>query len=198
MALVPTTELDAVNTMLSTIGEAPTNSLQGGSVDVGTARNILTSVSREVQSLGWHFNTEKDFRLLPDADTRQINLPANTLRVDTVGQDLLTDVVQRGTKLYDRLRHTYLFDAAITTDIVVFLAFDELPEAARRYITIRAARIFQESMVGSETLSAFTRRDEAIALAALKKAEAKTGDFNMLRGSRSVSRILDRSPVRSR
>ena len=41
--ITPTTELQAVNTMLSVIGEAPVNSITGTTtVDVSVAKNILT------------------------------------------------------------------------------------------------------------------------------------------------------------
>mgnify|MGYP001400660828 CR=1 FL=1 len=60
MALTATTKLEAVNLMLSTIGEAPVNSLTSGLVDAELAETILASVSKAVQSEGWNFNTEKN------------------------------------------------------------------------------------------------------------------------------------------
>lgn len=57
--LVATTELEAVNAMLASIGEAPVASLTGVTdTDVVTAISILRNTAREVQSLGWRFNTE--------------------------------------------------------------------------------------------------------------------------------------------
>ena len=56
--ITPTTELQAVNTMLSTIGEAPVNSITGTTtVDVSVAKNILDETSMSIQSQGWNFNT---------------------------------------------------------------------------------------------------------------------------------------------
>ena len=50
--ITPTTELQSVNTMLSTIGEAPVNSITGTTtVDVSTAINILNETSMSIQSL---------------------------------------------------------------------------------------------------------------------------------------------------
>ena len=49
-----TTELEAVNTILSTIGEAPLNTLTGSlPVDGTTAKNVLSEINREVQSAEW-------------------------------------------------------------------------------------------------------------------------------------------------
>lgn len=59
-----TTELEAVNTILSTIGEAPLNTLTGSlPVDGTIAKNVLSEVAREVQSQGWHFNTHNKVTL---------------------------------------------------------------------------------------------------------------------------------------
>ena len=44
--------------ILSTIGEAPLNTLTGSlPVDGTTAKNVLSEINREVQSAGWHFNS---------------------------------------------------------------------------------------------------------------------------------------------
>ena len=47
--MATTTQLDAVNTMLSAIGEAPVNSLSSGLVEAEIAETILNTVDREVQ-----------------------------------------------------------------------------------------------------------------------------------------------------
>ena len=66
-----TTELEAVNTILSTIGEAPLSTLTGSlPVDGTTAKNILNEISREVQSAGWHFNTQYKVDLTRDTDNK--------------------------------------------------------------------------------------------------------------------------------
>ena len=156
--LTPTSELEAINTILSVIGESPISSLSEVSsvADAVTAQSILSEVSRQVQTKGWHFNTEKDFELTPDTYNKEILVPTNALRVDSMGDDREMDVVQRGNKLYDRKKHTFQFDKSIKCDLVVLLPFDQLPQAARHYITIKAARIFQSRTVGSEALYQFT------------------------------------------
>jgi len=190
--LSPTTELEAINTMLSTIGEAPVNTVEdNGIVDAVIARQILRSTSREVQSRGWHFNTEKGFLLTPDSEGF-ITLPPTVLRADTVDESQNIDVVLRGKRLYDRRNHTFKFDKPIRTDVVILLPFDELPEVAREYITIRAARIFQERVVGSDLLSSFSKNDEVRALVALQEMEADTADYNILTDNYSVARVLSR------
>lgn len=191
--LNPTTELDAINTMLSSIGEAPVNTVEdSGVVDAVMARQILTSVSREVQTRGWHFNTDKDFKLTPTFPEGELVLPRSVLRVDSVGIDEHIDVVVRGQRLYNRRKHSFRFDRPLLVDIIILLPFDDLPEPARGYITIRASRIFQERVVGSGELSSFSQKDEMRALVALKEMDGDTADYNILTGHYSVARILDR------
>ena len=192
--LSPTTELEAINTMLSTIGESPVNAVEDtGNVDVVIARQILQTVSREVQARGWHFNTEKNYTITPDSEGYLV-LPNTVLKVDTVYPDSSKDVVVRGSRLYDRENHTYVFTDAVKVDMTILLTFDELPEVARNYATIRASRIFQERVVGSDTLHAFNSQDEARAMVSLMEYEADTADLNILSGNYSVYRILGDRP----
>lgn len=194
MALTLTSELDAVNIMLGTIGESPISSLDAstGVADAVIARQVLSEVAVQVQEEGWHFNVEENFVLTPSTDTGNVFLPANCLEADTTGDDKLMDVAMRGRRLYDRTNHTFVFTKSIKANLVLMLEFDDLPQAARHYITVRAARVFQQRVVGSELLGTFSERDEVRARAALKRFEAKTADYNILTSNYSVMRVLDR------
>lgn len=192
-AVTPTTELEAVNLLLDVIGEAPISNLENSAVvDAVKARAVLSEVSRATQQKGWHFNTEIDYELVPTVYEKEIILPGNCLRVDTTKAQRDFDVVQRGNRLYDRKNHTYKFDRSLKVDMVILLPFEELPEVARYYISIRAARVFQARTVGSEALYQFNAQDETLALNDLKRAEGITGDYNMFSGSWSVAKILHR------
>lgn len=195
MALSMTSELDAVNIMLGTIGESPINSLDAatGVVDAVTARAILSEVSVQVQEEGWHFNTDYEFVLTPALSTKEIYVAANTIEVDASAYDRNDiDVAIRGNRLYDRKNKTYQFEQSIKADLTILLEFNELPQAARHYITIRAARVFQQRVIGSDTLGSFTEKDEARALRSMRRYESKTADYNILTGNYSVMRTIDR------
>ncbi len=169
------TMLEAVNIMLSVIGEAPVNTLEGAATnDVIQATSILNEISREVQSMGWHFNTEREYPLVPDVN-QEIILASNMVRVDADAYPEF-DVVQRGSKLYDKKSHSFKFDRTLKAEIIFLLGFEEIPQIARQYITIRAARIFQDRIVGSEVIHGFGEDDERKAYADLKEAEGDTGD----------------------
>lgn len=190
MDLSLTTELDAVNSMLETIGESPVNTLEvSGLGDVSIAINTLRRTSREVQSRGWEFNTEV-MMLSPDEDG-YINIPAEALKADPVSRDYT--YVQRGTKLYDKVNNTFVFTVAITLEVIWLLDFATLPEPARHYIAVKASRRFQNKVLGSQEVYAFTKEDERDALAELKRYEVNIGDYNMGTGSYTMASALMRS-----
>ena len=129
--LTPTSKLDAVNSILIGTGEAPVNTLGSGLQEAEIAEVILDNISREVQSRGWTFNTDIRKTLTKD-ESGYINLPSNCINIDTTTllRDYDTDVVERGRRLYDRITNSFVFTKDIVTDIVLLLAFDELPEVA--------------------------------------------------------------------
>ncbi len=195
LILTPTSELEAINLMLSVIGESPVNTVEDtGVVDAVVARQILSQSSRDVQVVGWHWNTEIEYPLAASFPEGELLLPPNTLKVDTTGADEGLDLIQRGNRLYDRKNHTFQIGKTVTVEMVVLLPFDQLPEAARSYIVMRAARQFQERMVGSESLWQFNTRDELRAWANLQSAEAETQDLNVFTDNPSIRRVMDRTP----
>lgn len=191
----PTTELEAVNIMLSTIGEAPVNNLDSGLVDAETAETILKNVSRDVQSHGWNFNSEPDYTVAADSSGNVI-LPTEIVRADLANSETKyrsskNEYIQRGNKMYDKVNHTYNIGKALKLDVVVLLTFDLLPEIARRYIAIKASRIFQERVVGSTELSQMNRNDEQQAWFALQEMEGDNGDYNIF-DDYSTASVLNR------
>jgi hypothetical protein len=192
MALTPTTRLEAVNAILASIGQAPVSTLEvPGFADVAIAKDTLDRVSRSVQKRGWHFNTEDDFTLVRSVDNK-IPVPPNALAVDPMRSER-TDAVQRGGFMYDREKHTFVFSEDLDCRIVFYLEYEELPEAAREFIMIAAARIFQKNGFGSTTLDGFTAEDEGRAWVDLLTDEAERADLNMFTGSWSVASALHRT-----
>ena len=178
--LQPTTKLEAVNVMLTRIGEAPVNSLISGLEDAELAETILESVNKETQSKGWIFNTDLKVTLGLNADN-EIVLPTNYLRVDTrpTLRSSSKDIVERGRKLYDRIANSYVFTSGVQVDAVILLDFTDIPEVARRYITIRSARIFQDRVLSSTNIHGFQLVDEQQAYIELQDYQAETADFNI-------------------
>jgi len=170
-----TTQLEAVNSMLSHIGESPVNSISDTAarpVSVSTAIAALNEVSKEVQSEGWHFNTETGVKYSPTGGA--ITVPANIIQFDPIDTSL--DIVQRGATLFDRKNNTTTFTSDLTVNQMRLLDWDSLPEVARRYITLKASRVFQGRIIGSRELEALIARDEYVARANLLEADGSASD----------------------
>ena len=192
MSVAATTELESINIMLAAIGEAPVNSLTGTvPVDVRLAQSTLTETNKEVQSEGWSFNTEIDVTLTRDA-SKQVALSTDVLRIDpNIHQHTDIDAIQRGLKLYDRLNNKYEFEEDLICTVVYFRTFEEIPEPARRYITIKAARIFVDRLVSDDGLRTYTQQDETRARAILMETDLSNADHNILRGDPSLTSVFD-------
>ena len=190
---VLTTKLEAINTMLDAAGESPVSTLESsGLADVAECQLVLDQVIRSVLEIGWTFNKEEDWDLVPDA-SGFINLPVNTLSFDVEQWNTKSssaDTVQRGLRLYDKKNHTFVFTETLTGEIVLLLTWDELPQAARSYIMIKAARIYQTRALGSDSQHKFSEAQELSAFAALRRHQVKKTDGNMFRDSWSVNAVV--------
>jgi len=190
-----TSKLSAVNTLLAIIGEAPVNSLNAPLTgDASLAERTLDEVSREVQGAGWSWNTMLYDSIPLDASTGQSQLPSNTLAVRFNPLTYPSQkFVLRGLRLFDRIRNSYdlrgSFGVAVigntsdlVAEIVEELDWDSIPETGRRYIMIRAGRMFANRAVTSASLEAYTGEDEERALQILKRTEDMAQNYNFISG----------------
>lgn len=190
-----TSKLSAVNTLLAIIGEAPVNSLNPPLVgDVALAESTLDEVSREVQGAGWSWNTMLYDSIPLDASTGQSQLPGNTLAVRFNPLSYPSQrFVLRGLRLFDRVKNTYdlrgSLGVAVTgttsdlvAEIIEELDWDSIPETGRRYIMIRAARMFSNRAMTSSSIEAYTAEDEKNALQTLKRTEDMAQNYNYISG----------------
>lgn len=182
--LQPLTALDAVNMMLSSIGQAPVNTLEVvGIRDVSIAKLILDNTTREILNRGWSFNTDTGWPL-PLNESGNAVVPENTLAVSSSNPRY--DYVVRSNSgtmmLYDRHDQTFEFSySPIRMDIIWAMDFEEVPQAARGYIATRAARLFQAQVLGSQILFHFTDVHETEAYGTLRKMESRSKNRNMFR-----------------
>jgi len=166
-----TSKLSAVNTLLAIIGEAPVNSLNAPLTgDASLAERTLDEVSREVQGAGWSWNTMLYDSIPLDASTGQSQLPSNTLAVRFNPLTYPSQrFVLRGLRLFDRIRNSYdlrgSFGVAVigntsdlVAEIVEELDWDSIPETGRRYIMIRAGRMFANRAVTSASLETLQQK----------------------------------------
>ena len=183
MALARTSKLEAVNKALQMMGEAPINSLQGLFGLGNLAETTIDSVSRKLQVEGWSFNTDYQVSLVRDSTTNHISVGSNVSRIFVDPYDYPDiDVVQRGSKLYDRKNNTYEFTEDIKVDRTILLDWDDLPEHARVFIMTKTGRELQESMIGSKDLTEINLLVEQEVRAQFLEEETTLSDHNMLRG----------------
>lgn len=186
-----TTELEAVNICLGVVGEQPVSAIGSGVSKSTIARDIIYELSREIQSKGLLCNSDIEYELTPDEEDSYITLPANTLDVDPT---YLSDnrYIERTGKLYDTEDQTFVITKNVKVDIIWFLTWTDLPEHVRRYITIKAARIFQKRYLADEALHRFTEQDELEAKSNFERKELNNADFSLLDNTRVNPRVYRR------
>lgn len=174
--------LDAVNEILINSGKLPVNSLISiPAVDQAVA--MLDSTNRQVQSRGWNFNTDTNRKLTPDIAGNVI-VPQDTMHIDTVAGSAyigvtLRDNILRKTDYYEGT-DPEVFTAPVWVEIIHYLDFEVIPQVARYYITIKAARRYADAATTSAVVHSFTKQEEMEALIALEEAEGSAGDYNLL------------------
>jgi len=173
------TELDAVNQILSSVGQAPVTTLNLQNPEVAIPFNTLKEVSKEVQLEGWSFNVERDYEFQPDTNN-QIKFPSNVLYYDSNEYHRGDyDLVRRDGKLYDRLHHTYTFTKNVRLDITWYFDFQDLPPAIQAYITARAARICAVKMIADANLQGMLEEQERMARAFAIEQDCNQADYSM-------------------
>jgi hypothetical protein len=193
VGLVPTTELDAVNLLLFIIGESPLASLDpvtapAAVTSYGDAIRMLRREARALQMKGWSFNTDLCVTLTP-APNGYVIPPTNTLSMRFVGADLNGSLAFRKGYVWDRREQTFVLQRNVQADLIRLWPFEQLPEEARHFVMIRAARKFQDGWLGDDSLHRFEERDELTAWADFLSREAEDNAYNVNRDSPSAARV---------
>lgn len=211
--LSATTELQAVNKMLSAIGESPAASVDTARADIEKAVNILRDVTRTTLNKGWKFNTEFGLAISPtstnqswtdpdgDVKTLYIFKPPTGLASWSLSRNAEQadfDVAVRPSKVYvesalpvlvfydrifnrDGFESTELKSGKLWIDAVWYFNFEQLPDMARRYITLAAARQFITDTLGDDAIRAgYTSKDEQEALKLLRWEEGQDDTYSLL------------------
>lgn len=193
MALLATTELEAVNMMLAAIQEAPVATLTSETIeDAAIALSMLRQVTKEICGRGWHFNTDYDYTLSVDGNLN-IPIPTTASHVDPE-RSTGKDYVRRGDFLYDRENQTYDFAAgtSVKCRIIWMFDFEDLPQSFRTYVAMRAANRFVQQTLGDEGNVQFSQQELALARAEAVADDVRRSDNNMITGSYSLSSIFRR------
>ena len=152
--------------------------------DVAIAYNALIEVTREVQSEGWVYNTERNYDgLQPDASTKKVTIPNNVIQAD-LSQDYVNNlgrnVVNRGGVLYDTITHTDVWntDETLYLDILWEFEYESIPQPIQAYIVARAAAIVSSRVVGDPNQYQMLQQKEAYARAMALEYDCNQGDHS--------------------
>jgi len=201
-----TSLLEAVNSMLRAAGSIPTTTLTGvGALpDTEAAYTKLQEVNRDVQSMGWHFNEDRNLRILADSDGYR-SLPADTLVARIPGRRMPiyvqgwdsaqpfayeqfipspfsyggTDLTIREGKLYDVQNQTFNIQGDVYVDVVHLIPFEWLPQYARTYITAKATRVWTDTKLLSDTAHKIHLDNEQNAFVTFQQGENEDRSPNM-------------------
>ena len=181
--LTPSTKIDAVNSLLTAVGEYPVSNLVDDIAEAQIAIQVIDEVSRELQSRGWSWNTRRK-ATLNNNSSNTIVVPQNVTRVDAVGSNGVADRSKRYTirdnKLYNMVDGTFAFTGSVLVDLVYLWDFNDLPEEARRFITLDAQQRYMIRVVGADADMAQVQAQATRALVALEQDEDLNADRNML------------------
>lgn len=190
----PSTQLQAVNIILSTIGEAPVNTLMGTlPLSASVALAALNEQVNAVQLDGYWYNSDTNVTLPADG-SGNVLLGQNVAKVEInrkryAGAELVNRPQFNASgigqnQLYDRRNQTYNLSnipgGVVVDRIVYVLDWSQIPETAKRYMTIRSARVFADRWVGAETVHQFTAADELNAKRAMEAHKADEDELNIL------------------
>jgi len=136
------TELEVVNKMLRAVDIAPVTSITGTvDLEVESAIGRLSEINRDIQTMGWDFNTRRQVKYLRNVNN-QVTMGTNILSIKPVDSTRHKDYTLRAGMIYDR---TPSVDSNVlqedpVLDIVELINFEDLPSAARTYISAKAVR----------------------------------------------------------
>ena len=183
------TELSAVNSILGAIGQSPLTTLtlnDNGAFDnpeVALIYNLLRDANVDVQSEGWHFNTEKHVPYQPDSITGKIAISNDILKMDVSEgwEKRQYDVVKKDGNLYDKFDHTdnWSDHTSIDLDITKLIPFEDIPTPFQRYITYRASRVAATQLVANPQLVQLLAQQEALSRAAIMEYETTQANYTM-------------------
>jgi len=181
-------ELDAVNELLSSVGEDPIENLDNCPPSARTALNVPRTTARDFQQETYWFNHEADYELKPDVTTEEITLSANILNaVSYEGNHIV-----RGNRLYNLETKSFKFKQPVKCEVTFHLPWAELPAVARRYITALSVEKFIESFPAAQGTTDARLRNLLHAKVAFEKTTIENGGYNLF-SNYHVQRNLRRS-----
>ena len=156
--------------------------LKGETVKVGTTETTVASVTGTSGKVFEATAAPAGGSPTTLTYTKRVGTPQTALGLD-FSYTSLSDPIVRGRFLYDKKGNTYEFSDDVEVIIINQIPFEQeeaggeaLPEYARRFITMKAARLFAQRHVGDTQLVQMIQMDEREAWIQFLAAEADRGD----------------------
>lgn len=189
--------------------------LSNNDANVEVAVKLLKEATRDLLTAGWRFNTLTGYEIAPTAtyswtDTDGATTVLNVFKRPTdalawkqtkcsqmQGIELVerrsikyTEAAAKVMVLFDRIRNrdgveqsTYPY---LYLDLINACDFEDMPESARKYATIVAARRMAQRGPVSQVQAAFTQSDEAFALRTLRREQGLSQQLNLFQTAETV------------
>lgn len=182
---------EAINICLQVIGEQiiEGNTSIDGIYEAEQADLLIETTKEELLAEGWSFNTDYNWELTPDTNG-YIVVNENMIRLDP--SDVGTKAFRKDSKLYNGEDKSYIWEAAVECDIVWNLEFDDLPPIFQQYVTLKAARILYQRLVGDTGMLEVLLKDEQDARLRVMIHEDDVLDYNIF-DNNTVSRVISRT-----
>lgn len=169
--------LEAINTCLTTIGEARVTSLDTRHPSVDLIKQTLATKQKLLLERGWWFNIEYE-KMYPDT-LKRVPYPADAIAIKSM--DGYTIYSRRNGYLYDNTCNTTEFDGPVNIQVTVNLDFDDLPESAATVIAYRAARAVYVGDFGNDSSVSDMAQNEASAMLLLEEQHLRNMKHNTRR-----------------
>jgi len=170
--------------------------------DVAISRDTLKETSREVQSEGWAYNTERNYDQFKPDGTKKIPIPNNVIQMD-LSQDytnnLGRNVVNRAGYVYDTIKHTDIWDTDETLyfDVVWERDYSDIPQPIQAYIVARAAATVSSRIIGDPNQYQMLQQKEAYTRSMALEYDCNQGDHSFFGAPKQGNYYKSYSPFDS-
>lgn len=174
------TELDVINEMLATMGEAPLNQIEEDHPYVAAGKRFLSATNQRVQSRGWWFNTEV-LEFVPDAVSKYIYVSNDIISAESLEGYCRYKYTQRGRRLYDLVNGSFTIrENRVVVRAFREIPFDDLPPLAQDAVSMSAVLRFQQNYDADQTKTSQLAADQADAMILLRAEDTRQKKPNFI------------------
>ncbi len=181
---VTMTYLEAVNRLLGFVGTRKLAILDTTHPDAEKADRFLKEKKTMLLKRGWWFNRVMNIELTPDSNG-EIVFPSNALSFDSGSmQGAYPKLTKRGTKLFDALNNTFIFEEVMILNINQELDWEDLPDSAQLHIMYEAGEELVSDVIQDPVKENKLNDKRAHAWMELRTEEINTLQLNVFNNAR--------------